>query len=259
MSQLDLIEHVVRVAVSGSADGRVNRDEFMNAAARSTRSALFTPLEVDVLFHFASLDNTSNDTSTNAQSTSSPRLALPDFLRVVDPMYTARPTTSTSALEKSKSIVKEEAQSFVHTALETLHHFGLGSLAGAFGAFMVYPIDLVKTRMQNQRSVRVGAAPLYANSIDCAKKVISHEGPRGLYSGVLPQLVGVAPEKAIKLTVNDISREFLTNKSTGVLWTPLEPLAGASAGACQVVSYYFTYFFFFFFFIGGKIVSHIVR
>jgi solute carrier family 25 aspartate/glutamate transporter 12/13 len=27
----------------------------------------------------------------------------------------------------------------------------LGAVAGAIGAFAVYPIDLVKTRMQNQR------------------------------------------------------------------------------------------------------------
>lgn len=38
-------------------------------------------------------------------------------------------------------------------------------------------------------------------SFDCFKKVIRHEGFLGLYRGLPPQLVGVAPEKAIKLTV----------------------------------------------------------
>ena len=98
---------------------------------------------------------------------------------------------------------------------------------------MVYPIDLVKTRMQNQRSSRVGQA-LYKNSLDCAKKVVRNEGFKGLYSGVIPQLIGVAPEKAIKLTVNDLVRTHFSKD--GKIRLPHEILAGASAGACQVVS-----------------------
>ena len=44
---------------------------------------------------------------------------------------------------------------------------------------------------------------LYKNAWDCVKKVYSNEGGfRAFYRGVMPQLVGVAPEKAIKLTVN---------------------------------------------------------
>ena len=34
--------------------------------------------------------------------------------------------------------------------LESAYRFLLGSIAGATGATAVYPIDLVKTRMQNQ-------------------------------------------------------------------------------------------------------------
>ena len=33
-----------------------------------------------------------------------------------------------------------------------------------------------------------------------------HEGFTGLYRGLVPQLMGVAPEKAIKLTMNDFAR-----------------------------------------------------
>ena len=36
--------------------------------------------------------------------------------------------------------------------LESAYRFTLGSIAGATGATAVYPIDLVKTRMQNQRT-----------------------------------------------------------------------------------------------------------
>ena len=54
--------------------------------------------------------------------------------------------------------------------------------------------------MQNQRSV-LATEVLYKNSWDCFKKVLTNEGPLGLYRGLIPQLIGVSPEKAIKLTV----------------------------------------------------------
>jgi solute carrier family 25 aspartate/glutamate transporter 12/13 len=176
-------------------------------------------MEADILFHFASLDEPSG------------RLSLMDFAKVLDPSWRNRGYTDDSS-ELSK--VKTASGAVLHQAAESAYHFLLGSLAGAFGAFMVYPIDLVKTRMQNQRGANPGQR-LYNNSIDCFRKVIANEGFKGLYSGVLPQLVGVAPEKAIKLTVNDLVRNTFMDKKTGKIWVGHEILAGGSAGACQVV------------------------
>lgn len=52
------------------------------------------------------------------------------------------------------------------------------------GATAVYPIDLVKTRMQNQRtSGSLVGELMYKNSIDCFKKVVRYEGFFGLYRG----------------------------------------------------------------------------
>jgi solute carrier family 25 aspartate/glutamate transporter 12/13 len=216
--EMDLVEMIIRQATAQSADGKITRTEFLNEAARITRFSLFTPMEADILFHFASLDEPSG------------RLGLSHFAKVLDaswrnPLYNPVSPLSTT--------VPTAVGNFFHSVLESVHHFALGSLAGAFGAFMVYPIDLVKTRMQNQRSSRVGQM-LYKNSWDCAKKVVKNEGFRGLYSGVLPQLVGVAPEKAIKLTVNDLVRGHFSG-SDGSIWIPHEILAGGTAGACQVV------------------------
>jgi len=54
-----------------------------------------------------------------------------------------------------------------------------------------------------------------------------------LFTGLIPQLVGVAPEKAIKLTVNDFIRDRLTlADGTIPLWA--EIAAGGCAGASQV-------------------------
>lgn len=66
-------------------------------------------------------------------------------------------------------------------------------------------------------------------------QVIRHEGFAGLYRGLVPQLMGVAPEKAIKLTVNDLVRDKLTPTDGQKLPAYAEILAGACAGASQVV------------------------
>lgn len=138
----------------------------------------------------------------------------------------------------------------LHNALTSIYNFACGSVAGAIGAAFVYPIDLVKTRMQNQRSGKlssmaigaVGATDtlrspplLYRNSLDCFRKVVVGEGVFGLYRGLLPQLVGVAPEKAIKLTMNDLVRKLLRDTNTGQLSLSSEIVAGGCAGASQVV------------------------
>ncbi|KAL8418599.1 hypothetical protein RB594_001994 [Gaeumannomyces avenae] len=222
IKEMDLVELIVRRACAKSADGKITRTEFLNQAANITRFSLFTPMEADILFHFASLDEPSG------------RLGLRDFAKVLDSSWRSEGhPRAQAAMSAVAEAGRSTAQRFLHEALEGAYNFGLGSVAGAFGAFMVYPIDLVKTRMQNQRGVRPGER-LYKNSIDCFQKVVRNEGFLGLYSGVLPQLVGVAPEKAIKLTVNDLVRGWATDKNGNIGWAS-EVLAGGSAGACQVV------------------------
>lgn len=220
IKEMDLVELILRRAVAKATDGMITRSEFLNEASKITRFSLFTPMEADILFHFASLDKPSG------------RLGLSDFAKVLDPSW-RNPIYDTD--ESGADMAKSASGTLMRRLLESAYNFGLGSMAGAFGAFMVYPIDLVKTRLQNQRGAQPGQA-LYKNSIDCFQKVIRNEGFRGLYSGVLPQLVGVAPEKAIKLTVNDLVRGAMTDKTTKNITLPSEVLSGATAGACQVVS-----------------------
>ena len=220
IKEMDLVELIMRRAVAKSKDdGRITRNEFLHEAAKITRFSLFTPMEADILFHFAGLDNPSG------------RLGLADFAKVLDPSW-RNPIYDAVESTTSKAAATASGQVF-RGVLESAYNFGLGSLAGAFGAFMVYPIDLVKTRLQNQRGAQPGQR-LYKNSIDCFQKVIKNEGFRGLYSGVLPQLVGVAPEKAIKLTVNDLARNAFKGKD-GKITVPAEIFSGGLAGACQVV------------------------
>lgn len=123
--------------------------------------------------------------------------------------------------------VKSDDRGTLTSILESLYRFSLGSVAGAAGATVVYPIDLVKTRMQNQRAGSYVGELMYRNSIDCVKKVVRYEGAAGLYRGLLPQLVGVCPEKAIKLTMNDLVRDkFLNISSSNTILLWQEIIAG---------------------------------
>ncbi|KAG0369351.1 mitochondrial carrier domain-containing protein [Gamsiella multidivaricata] len=211
---MDMVERVVRKAVEKNKDGTITRADFLNTAAKETRFSLFTPMEADIIFHFAGLDNPSG------------KLTLKDFFRLLESKWEhALPVTHPAAPD-----IKQGA---IHDILRGSYGFLLGSISGAVGATVVYPVDLVKTRMQNQRSKVVGEL-LYKNSIDCFKKVVRNEGVLGLYSGLGPQLVGVAPEKAIKLTMNDLARGHLTDKN-GNISLAGEVIAGGIAGGSQVV------------------------
>lgn len=223
--QTDMVDIIVSKASGKSKDGTITRQDFIDEAARSTKFSLFTPLEVDVLFHFASLSNRSG------------RLSVDDFRRVLDPSWEdpyIRYQKNVQIKVKAAKNAFLDPHSFFGEVFESLYNFTLGAIAGSFGATVVYPIDLVKTRMQNQRSSTPGQQTLYKNSWDCFKKVVSREGFKGLYSGLGPQLVGVAPEKAIKLTVNDLVRGKMSD-ADGNITLNAELFAGGMAGACQVV------------------------
>ncbi|KAM6977081.1 mitochondrial glutamate carrier 1-like [Aplochiton taeniatus] len=105
-----------------------------------------------------------------------------------------------------------------------------GGIAGMVGVTCVFPIDLAKTRLQNQRS----GQQLYKNMMDCLIKTVKSEGYFGMYRGAAVNLTLVTPEKAIKLAANDFFRQYLS-KDGGRLTVGREMLAGCGAGMCQVV------------------------
>lgn len=103
-----------------------------------------------------------------------------------------------------------------------------GGVAGLVGVTCVFPIDLAKTRLQNQQGTQV-----YKGMLDCLAKTVRSEGYFGCYRGAAVNLTLVTPEKAIKLAANDIFRQKLSKDGKLPLWG--EMLAGCGAGTCQVV------------------------
>ncbi|KAL0319024.1 UNVERIFIED_CONTAM: Calcium-dependent mitochondrial ATP-magnesium/phosphate carrier protein 2 [Sesamum angustifolium] len=83
-----------------------------------------------------------------------------------------------------------------------------GGLAGAVAQTSIYPMDLVKTRLQTHVCER-GNVP---NLGKLSKDIWVREGPRALYRGLMPSLLGIIPYAGIDLaayeTLKDMSRKY---------------------------------------------------
>ncbi|KAL1138778.1 hypothetical protein AAG570_008840, partial [Ranatra chinensis] len=108
-----------------------------------------------------------------------------------------------------------------------------GGIAGIIGVSCVFPLDLVKTRLQNQPIGPKGER-MYTSMFDCFKKTYKAEGYFGMYRGSAVNILLITPEKAIKLAANDFFRHHF---STGTPQLPLarEMAAGGCAGFCQII------------------------
>lgn len=92
-----------------------------------------------------------------------------------------------------------------------------GGIAGIIGVSVVFPLDLVKTRLQNQ-VVGPNGERMYKSMFDCFKKTYKAEGYFGMYKGSGVNILLITPEKAIKLTANDTFRHYLSTGPGNCHW-----------------------------------------
>ncbi|WFD36607.1 Structural maintenance of chromosomes protein 2 [Malassezia cuniculi] len=237
---------VERIAQGGDRDARAQAARSRGAApaarsstARATSDLeMFTPLLCD-----APAPDSAKQLLSSLQPTAEQKERISELQQTVSSMPAqvlglGKEELSEVATKALNTVLPGGNNGFANRSIlmrtgESVYNFLLGGVAGSVGATLVYPIDLVKTRMQNQRS-GPGGQLLYRNSLHCAQTVFANEGFLGFYRGLVPQLVGVAPEKAIKLTVNDLVRN-LSSDSNGNITLPFELLAGGMAGGAQVI------------------------
>jgi len=72
-----------------------------------------------------------------------------------------------------------------------------GAIAGATSVFGNTPVDVVKTRMQGLEASK------YKNTMDCAVKIMTNEGPKAFYKGTVPRLSRVCLDVAITFMIYD--------------------------------------------------------
>lgn len=84
-----------------------------------------------------------------------------------------------------------------------------GGIAGAVAQTAIYPMDLVKTRLQTHVCAS-GKAPGLGT---LSKDILVQEGPRAFYRGLIPSLLGIIPYAGIDLaayeTLKDMSKKYI--------------------------------------------------
>lgn len=98
----------------------------------------------------------------------------------------------------------------------------------------MYPLDVVKTRIQLQVGGGGGSGEAYTSMLDCFTKIIKKEGFSRLYRGIGAPILMEAPKRATKFAANDEWGKFYRN-AFGIpqMTQPLSILTGATAGATE--------------------------
>ena len=86
--------------------------------------------------------------------------------------------------------------------LGPLERFASGSMAGAISQSVIYPMEVLKTRLALRKTGQ------YKGIGDCATKIYNHEGVRSFYRGYVPNLIGIIPYAGIDLCVYEVRMEF---------------------------------------------------
>ncbi len=82
--------------------------------------------------------------------------------------------------------------------------------AGVLASMAATPVDVVKTRVMNQR-IRAGEPPPYTGSLDCAFKTVRSEGPMALYKGFIPTVTRQGPFAIVMFLSLEQMRKILQN------------------------------------------------
>ncbi|RYP77157.1 hypothetical protein DL770_007107 [Monosporascus sp. CRB-9-2] len=92
-----------------------------------------------------------------------------------------------------------------------------GAVSGAVAQTCTYPFDVLRRRFQINTMSGMGYQ--YKSIGDAVKVIVTQEGIRGLYKGLFPNLLKVAPSMAANWLSFEMTRDFLVGLK------PLEPAA----------------------------------
>ncbi|KAI4150491.1 MAG: hypothetical protein LQ340_004037 [Diploschistes diacapsis] len=117
--------------------------------------------------------------------------------------------------------------------LPFIYQFAAGAVAGVSEILVMYPLDVVKTRVQLQTGKAVGPEG-YNGMVDCFRKIVRNEGFSRLYRGISAPILMEAPKRATKFAANDAWGKFYRNLfGVPKMDQKLSVLTGATAGATE--------------------------
>ncbi|OTA28874.1 hypothetical protein BTJ68_08413 [Hortaea werneckii EXF-2000] len=118
--------------------------------------------------------------------------------------------------------------------LPFVYQFAAGAVAGVSEILIMYPLDVIKTRVQLQGRTPIPGQDHYSGMVDCFRKIVANEGASRLYRGITAPILMEAPKRATKFAANDEWGKVY-RKMFGVekMNQSLSIITGASAGATE--------------------------
>ncbi|KAJ7084359.1 mitochondrial carrier domain-containing protein [Mycena belliarum] len=84
-----------------------------------------------------------------------------------------------------------------------------GALAGSISQTLTYPFDVLRRKMQVTGMKSSGLGIKYTGAIDALQGIVRTEGVRGLYRGLWPNLLKVAPSIATSFFTYELVKDYL--------------------------------------------------
>ncbi|WAQ82508.1 hypothetical protein PtA15_2A825 [Puccinia triticina] len=153
----------------------------------------------------------------------------------------------------SYEIAKKLLSRFSSTGeLTTPLRLGAGAIAGICSVVSTYPLDLVRSRLSiisasigTRRPTRGGVEERGMGMIGMSMHVYKHEGGlRGLYRGLVPTVIGVAPYVGSNFAAYELLKTYFCPPVSGIAGARQQPsvlrklACGALAGAfSQTITY----------------------
>ncbi|KAH7091186.1 mitochondrial carrier domain-containing protein [Paraphoma chrysanthemicola] len=91
-----------------------------------------------------------------------------------------------------------------------LGKLGAGAVSGAVAQTITYPFDVLRRRFQINTMSGMGYQ--YAGIFDAVRQIVRTEGLRGMYKGIVPNLLKVAPSMASSWLSFEMTRDMLMGK-----------------------------------------------
>ncbi|XP_072821180.1 mitochondrial glutathione transporter SLC25A40 isoform X2 [Vicugna pacos] len=95
-------------------------------------------------------------------------------------------------------------------------NFTSGALSGSFAAVVTLPFDVVKTQKQTQLWIyesRKISMPLQMSTWTIMKNIVAKNGFSGLFTGLIPRLIKIAPACAIMISTYEFGKAFFQKQN----------------------------------------------
>lgn len=150
--------------------------------------------------------------------------------------------SSTTRAPEALDVTPEKAAN-VTQATPKWVHFVAGGFGGMVGAIATCPLDVVKTRLQSDvyhqtynqapksKNPLIKGAQHFAETCGVIGQIYRVEGPRALFRGLGPNLVGVIPARSINFFTYGATKDFVSkNFNNGSEATWIHLVSGINAG-----------------------------